>query len=165
MQSGKTGTYLFTAFEMVRLRLVKNVYIICGSSDTSLRAQAMKDLKEDFKSFRKEIRDSGDTEGAEALADAMLEGNINVYFSQDLGKLKDVSDESLIIHDESHMAQSKNNIPYKRFYQKNHLDKALMGDFSQLKKKLSYILGVSATPFSEIVSNKKVQTSDWTSEE
>ena len=165
MQSGKTGTYLFTAFEMVRLRLVKNVYIICGSSDTSLRAQAMNDLKEDFKSFRKEIRDSGDTEGAEALADAMLEGNINVYFSQDLGKLKDVSDESLIIHDESHMAQSKNNIPFKRFYQRNHLDRALMGDFSELKKKHCYILGVSATPFSEIVANKKVQTSDWTSEE
>lgn len=165
MQSGKTGTYLYVAFEMVRLRLVKNVYIICGSSDTSLRSQAMKDLKENFKSFRKEIRDSGDTEGAEALADAMLEGNINVYFSQDLGKLEDISDESLIIHDESHMAQSKNNIPYKRFYQKNNLDKALMGDFSVLKKKLSYILGVSATPFSEIVSNKKVQTSDWTSEE
>ena len=52
----------------------------------------MKDLKEDFKSFRKEIRDSGDTGGAEALADAMLEGNINVYFSQDLGKLEDISD-------------------------------------------------------------------------
>ena len=98
MQSGKTGTYLYVAFEMVRLRLVKNVYIICGSSDTSLRSQAMKDLKENFKSFRKEIRDSGDTEGAEALADAMLEGNINVYFSQDLGKLEDISDESLIWH-------------------------------------------------------------------
>lgn len=165
MQSGKTGTYLFTALEMVRIGLVKNVYIICGSSDTSLRAQAKDDLSKAFKVFRKETKDSGDSEGSEALADAMLEGNIGVYFSQDLNKLKEIQDESLIIHEESHMAQSKNNIPFKRFYQKNNLEKALMGDFTTLKEKRCYILGVSATPFSEIVANKKVETSDWTSEE
>ena len=99
------------------------------------------------------------------MADAKLEGNIGVYFSQDLSKLKEISDESLVIHEESHMAQSKNNIPFKRFYQKNNLEKALMGDFTTLKEKRCYILGVSATPFSEIVANKKVETSDWTSEE
>ena len=161
MQSGKTGTYLFTSLEMVRLGLVKNVAIICGSSDTSLRAQARDDMDIAFKSFQRETMVAGDLEGAIRLTDA----TIGVHFSQDLGKLDKISDESLIIHDESHMAQSKNNIPFKRFYQKNNLDKALMGDFSELKKKHCYILGVSATPFSEIVANKKVQTSDWTSEE
>lgn len=161
MQSGKTGTYLFTAMEMIRLGLVKNVYIICGSSDTSLRAQTKRDLDIALKGFQRETMISGDTDGAIRLIDAI----IGVYFSQDLGKLDKVPDESLVIHDESHMAQSKNNIPFKRFYQQNNLDKALMGDFSELKKKNCYILGVSATPFSEIVANKKVQTSDWTSEE
>jgi hypothetical protein len=161
MQSGKTGTYLFTALEMVRLGLIKNVAIICGSSDTSLRAQARDDMDIAFKGFQRETMVAGDLEGAIRLTDA----TIGVHFSQDLGKLDKISDESLIIHDESHMAQSKNNIPFKRFYQKNNLDKALMGDFSELKKKHCYILGVSATPFSEIVANKKVQTSDWTSEE
>lgn len=161
MQSGKTGTYLFTAMEMIRLGLVKNVYIICGSSDTSLRAQTKRDLDIALKGFQRETMISGDTDGAIRLIDAI----IGVYFSQDLGKLGEIPEESLVIHDESHMAQSKNNIPFKRFYQKNNLDKALMGDFSELKKKNCYILGVSATPFSEIVANKKVQTSDWTSEE
>lgn len=161
MQSGKTGTYLFTALEMVRIGLVKNVTIICGSSDTSLRAQARDDMDIAFKGFQRETMVAGDLEGAILLTDA----TIGVHFSQDLGKLDKIPDESLIIHDESHMAQSKNNIPFKRFYQKNNLDKALMGDFSELKKKHCYILGVSATPFSEIVANKKVQTSDWTSEE
>jgi len=161
MQSGKTGTYLFTALEMVRLGLIKNVNIICGSSDTSLRAQTRSDLDDALKSFQRETISGGDTDGALRLMDA----NIGVYFSQDLGKLKDISEETLIIHDESHMAQSKNNIPFKRFYQKNNLDKALMGDFSELVSKKCYILGVSATPFSEIVANKKVQTSDWTAEE
>lgn len=161
MQSGKTGTYLFTALEMIRLGLVKNVYIICGSSDTSLRAQAQGDMETSLKSFQEETMEGGDMEGALRLHRA----TIGVYFSQDLGKLDNIPDESLVVHDESHMAQSKNNIPFKRFYQKNNLDKALMGDFSEIKKKHFYILGVSATPFSEIVANKKVQTSDWTSEE
>lgn len=161
MQSGKTGTYLFTALEMVRLGIVKNVYIICGSSDTSLRAQTKGDLDDALKSFQEETMEARDMEGALRLHRA----TIGVYFSQDLGKLDEIPGETLIIHDESHMAQSKNNIPFKRFYQKNHLDKALMGDFTELKKKNYYILGVSATPFSEIVSNKKVQTEDWTSEE
>jgi hypothetical protein len=161
MQSGKTGTYLFTAMEMIRLGLVKNVYTICGSSDTSLRAQTKGDLDIALKGFLEETMEAHDMEGALRLHRA----TIGVYFSQDLGKLDEIPDESLVIHDESHMAQSKNNIPFKRFYQKNNLDKALMGDFSELKKKNCYILGVSATPFSEIVANKKVQTSDWTSEE
>lgn len=161
MQSGKTGTYLFTALEMVRLALVKNVTIICGSSDTSLRAQARDDLLTAFKSFQRETMVSGDMEGAIRLTDA----TIGIHFSQDLPKLGEISNETLVIHDESHMAQSKNNIPFKLFYQKNNLDKALMGDFSELKEKNCYILGVSATPFSEIVANKKVQTEEWTSEE
>ena len=161
MQSGKTGTYLFTAFEMVRLGLVKNITIICGSSDTSLRAQTRDDLLSAFKSFHRETMVSGDMDGAIRLIDA----TIGVHFSQDLHKLGEISDETLVVHDESHMAQSKNNIPFKNFYLKNHLDKALMGNFSELKRKNCYILGVSATPFSEIVANKKVQTSDWTTEE
>lgn len=161
MQSGKTGTYLFTALEMVRLGLVKHVAIICGSADTSLREQAIHDKDIAFKCFQRETISNGDTDGALRLMDATL----GVYFSQDLAKLDEITDETLIIHDESHMAQSKNNIPFKRFYQKNHLDKALMGDFSLLKQKKCYILGVSATPFSEIVANKKVQNSDWTLEE
>ena len=161
MQSGKTGAYLFTALEMIRLGLIKNVAIICGSSDTSLRAQAKGDLDTSLKEFQEETMENGDMEGALRLH----RSSIAVHFSQDLHKLAEIPDETLVIHDESHMAQSKNNIPFKRFYQKNKLDKALMGDFSDLKKKRCYILGVSATPFSEIVANKKVQTSDWTSEE
>jgi hypothetical protein len=170
MQSGKTGTYLFTAMEMVRLGLVKNVVIICGSSDTSLRAQTLKDLfgdEEDddddgaLKIYQRETMVKRDMEGALLIMNAKF----GVYFSQDLNKLKDISEETLVIHDESHLAQSRNNIPFKKFYQKNNLDKALFGDFTDLLEKKCYILGVSATPFSELVANKKVLTGDWTTEE
>ena len=159
MQSGKTGTYLFAAFEMVRQDLVDRVVIICGSSDTSLREQAKRDLDVAYKAFLMET--VGDNEGLTNLISA----DFGVFFSQDLAKIDEIDETTLIIHEESHMAQSKNNIPFKKFYQKNNLDKALMGDFTALKEKNNYILGVSATPFSEIVSNKKVQTGDWTTEE
>jgi len=161
MQSGKTGTYLFTAFEMIRLGIVTRVIIICGSSDTSLRSQSNKDMEVGMKEFQDYTLDLGDIEGARRL----LHADIGVFFSQDLAKVPEVVGETLIIHDESHMAQSKGNMPFKKFYQKNNIEKALAGDFSPLKEKGNYILGVSATPFSEIVANKKVQTGDWTSEE
>ena len=78
MQSGKTGTYLFTAFEMIRLGLVKNAAIICGSSDTSLRAQAQSDMETSLKTFQEETMEAGDMEGALRLHRA----TIGVYFSQ-----------------------------------------------------------------------------------
>jgi hypothetical protein len=161
MQSGKTGAYLFTALEMVRQDIVDRVVIICGSSDTSLRSQTKRDLDVTYKAFQMETLRNQDVDGATNLVSA----TIGVFFSQDLAKIDEIDETTLIIHDESHMAQSKNNIPFKKFYLKNNLEKALMGDFTALRAKSNYILGVSATPFSEIVANKKVTTSDWTTEE
>ena len=158
MQSGKTGTYLCCAFEMIRLDLVDHVFIICGSSDTSLKEQAKRDMELAFKTFKRSVRD---VDQRDLLDDATVE----VFFSQDMAKSPEIGEKTLIIHDECHMAQSKNNIPFKMFYQKNNLDGALMGDFSVLKAKNNYILGVSATPFSEIISNKKVLINDWSAEE
>lgn len=161
MQSGKTGTYLCVALQMVRLGLVERVVIICGSSDTSLRSQTKKDLAVAMKGYGREVNHSGDVDGM----DRLLEVDIDVFFSQDLADIGEIGTKTLIIHDESHMAQSKNNIPYKLFYQQNNLTDALMGDSTLLNEKDNFILGVSATPFSEIVANKKVSCDDWTAEE
>jgi hypothetical protein len=161
MQSGKTGTYLFTAFEMIKTGIIEKVIIICGSSDTSLRDQASSDMVYSKQVYLDEIDPEGNL--PRRVTDKF--NNISVFFSQDLKKVPGITENTLIIHEESHMAQSKNNIPFKKFYQKNNLDKALFGDFTRLREANNYILGVSATPFSEIVANKKVQTKDWTSEE
>tara|TARA_B110000208_G_C11794644_1_gene438999 strand:- start:21 stop:2138 length:2118 start_codon:yes stop_codon:yes gene_type:complete len=163
MQSGKTGAYLYTSFEMVRRGIVERVVIICGSSDTSLRDQTKMELEGAYDAFLMETMRNQDLDGAMKLGTARQK--FGVFFSQDLKSIDDIGTKTLIIHDESHMAQSKNNTPYKAFYQKNKLADALMGDFTLLNEKNNYILGVSATPFSEIVSNKKVQTGDWTTEE
>lgn len=150
MQSGKTGSYLFTGYEMIRQDMIDRVIVICGSAETSLREQAMKDQVDKFKSYLQELLSLKDNEGVTRL----LGASIDVHFSNDLSQISCVQNRTLIIHEECHMAQSKGNKPYKEFYETNKLEGALLGDFSQLKSPhFNYILGVSATPFSEIVAN------------
>ena len=156
MQSGKTGSYLFTAFEMIRLGIVDRVVVICGSAETSLREQAKDDALKDFKYFQCELLKNQDTEGVLKLTLA----DIGIHFSNDLSEISSITTRTLIIHEECHMAQSKGNKPYKEFYRQNGLERALMGDFTHLRESSIYILGVSATPFSELVANYRVSQED-----
>jgi len=151
MQSGKTSAYLYIAFEMIRTGMIKRVIIICGSAETSLRDQARADVSSMRDEYQMALIEKGDRDGQMKL----LKGQIDVCFSNELKNVKDVTDHTLVIHEECHMAQSKGNKPYKEFYKKNHLEGALLGDFRSLRENSNFILGVSATPFSEIVSNHK----------
>ena len=150
MQGGKTGTYLHTAFKMMNLGRVEHVYILSGSADKSLKEQAYTDLSEAL--------------GALPLALRPKSKNIHILFSNDLGSATRIPDNTLLIHDECHMAQSKDNRPFK-FYKKNGIHKALSGAFGTLHERNILILGVSATPFSEITSNQKVLNDDWSPSE
>lgn len=156
MQSGKTGTYLFAAFEMIRLGLVERVVIICGSAETSLRKQARDDKEEALKAYQRELLGNDDKDGLAHL----LTGKIDVHFSNDLSEINEITTRTLIVHEECHMAQSKNNKPYKEFYKVNGLERALLGNFKVLRDNTNYILGVSATPFSELVANLRVSSND-----
>jgi hypothetical protein len=146
MQSGKTGTYLACAKAMLESGQVNEVLIISGSSDRSLRDQAKSDAKKIF----------GKTDYSD---------KVTVMFSQDLNTLLETPDptiegNTLIIHDECHLAQSKNNRP-NEYYERMGLDGALKGDFSVLRERHIKILAVSATPFSEITSNYKISSDEW----
>ena len=99
------------------------------------------------------------------LLQSMLKEKIKVYWSQDLNKITEIKDKTLIIHDESHSAQSKNNIPYREFYKKHGLKNVLHGDNSQLKERSIWLLNVSATPFSELVCNEKIKQGCLTDDE
>lgn len=156
MQSGKTGSYLFTAYEMVRKGVVNRVIIICGSAETSLREQAKDDEKSAQKAYQEELINMNDMDGVKRIIFA----DIGVHFSNDLSGIRSVTENTLIVHEECHMAQSKTNKPYKEFYRQNGLEGALLGDFSKLREKKNYILGVSATPFSEIVANHRISNED-----
>jgi hypothetical protein len=161
MQSGKTGCYLFIAYEMIRLGVVDRAVIICGSAETSLREQAKKDKKDALVAYQHELLDNDDKDGLSRL----LNGKVDVHFSNDLADINEIGGRTLIVHEECHMAQSKSNKPYKEFYRKNGLEGALLGDFARLRDNSIYILGVSATPFSELVANHRVIMDDRDEEE
>ena len=153
MQSGKSGAYLRLALESIHSKKFKRVLIISGSRDTSLKGQTIKNLEEAIESFSKEVN-GDDWEDWSYVAS----GRISVCWSQDMDKNIKVSDLSdiLIINDESHYAQSKTNIPYINFFSKFGIEKSLSGDFSSLKEKNIRILSVSATPFSELIQDHKM---------
>ena len=156
MQSGKTGTYLFAAYEMIRLAMIDRAVIICGSAETSLRKQARDDKEEALKAYQRELLDTDDKDGLARL----LTGRVDVHFSNDLSEINEITTRTLVVHEECHMAQSKSNKPYKEFYRINGLEGALLGDFKVLRDNSNYILGVSATPFSELVANLRVSSND-----
>jgi len=152
MQSGKTGTYLKVALDAVDQNLVTHVMILSGSRDTSLRSQTKQDVKEAIRLFCTE--GNGGRQMTDETKKKQLKSAIHVYWSQDLKDISEVSDSTLIIHDESHAAQSKHNRPFVDFYKKHKLDRVLCGDNSQIKGRHIYLLNVSATPFSEIICDK-----------
>ena len=152
MQSGKSGTYLYLALECVHRGFFDKALIICGSRDTTLRDQTKNSLDEAIESY---VGDKTASYREGMVLMRKLKNSIKVHWNQDLSKVK-VGMNSLIINDESHTAQSKGNIPYKKFWKKNGLAPCLHGDFSPLGKKNIRVLSVSATSFSECVENLKV---------
>jgi len=93
-----------------------------------------------------------------------LTSAIKIHWANDLNKINEIPKNTLIIHDESHYAQSMHNRPYK-FYKKHRIGLALKGDDHEIRKKNIHILSVSATPFSEYISNQKVKGDIYNNEE
>ena len=189
MQSGKTGTYLRTAFRTIELGYHDQVIIISGSRDTTLRTQANKDLEKAIESYCNTDEIEDELKKVEALPEKYrtsldieiqntktifeakkklkkeLKPNISVAFGQDLKDIESVKDNTLIIHDESHAAQSKDNKPYEDFYKKHNIERSLYGDTSQISGRNIHILDVSATPMSALLSNEKIKKNEWDKEE
>ena len=158
MQSGKTGTYLKVAFDAIRLGIVETVLIISGSRDTSLRGQAQADLAENILDYCIETYKNIEFIDGISMKNMVkkLSNGVNVFWSQDLKTITELKSKTLIIHEESHAAQSKTNKPYMDFYFKHNIEKALYGDLETidyLKENKIWIMNVSATPFSEIIAN------------
>ena len=142
-QSGKSGTYLNLAIDSIESGLYEQVIIITGVDDISLYEQVNKNIQE--------------------VLEQKYENSVSKYnqMKQQIKHLKPselkravVSNNTLIIHDESHYAQSTMNRPYK-FFKKIGLDGCLLSEHNIriLDEKNIAILSVSATPFSELIQN------------
>lgn len=126
MQSGKTGTFHKVARVMLNRRIVDRVYIISGSNETELYSQA----KEDAAAFNPDKL-----------------SQISVIFRQDFAKSTMELNRTLIIVEESHLDQNQGQ-QMDKFLKKHGL--TLNGTTDSMRTNDTYILSVSATPFSEV---------------
>lgn len=133
-QSGKSGTFHKVAQLMLTgeepQRIVDRVYILCGSSETRLRDQAKKDAM-----FFNPMHYAA--------------GAIRVIFHSEFEKTHDINvHRALIIVDESHLDQNATQ-KFKEFAHRNGFE--FTGeDFESMRETETYILSVSATPYSEL---------------
>ena len=162
MQSGKSGTYYRLALEAVHQGFFESVCIICGSRDTALRGQTEEGLARAITTFACTVTSDQYAYHPDETRDIIKDGlvtkfarSIKIHFNQDL-KGVSIGDKCLIINDESHTAQSKDNVPFKEFWMKNGLSACLHGDFTALLAREIRVLSVSATSFSECVENQRV---------
>jgi hypothetical protein len=158
MQSGKTDTFLLTAFECLRTNMVKNVVIFTGNSDLILKQQTIDSIEnfsfkyQEFLNEKHGIVYHGRMEWPNVFQ--TWRRKISVLWSSDLAKKRSVCvetqiTETLFIWEESHYAQSNNMLPFE-FMKMNSL--SANGKDSVLKSYNNLVLSVSATPFSEFAA-------------
>jgi hypothetical protein len=141
MQSGKTGTSLYYAFQMLKMGKCQRTIIMTGSRDTALREQWEENVEshlEEFAPTTKEFR--------------AMSKKVSVYFGQDLEKVDSAEiADSVIIWDESHYGQTKDQTLFT-FFSRMGIYTAIKGQNESLDEKNIFILSVSATPAAEISS-------------
>lgn len=164
MQMGKTGVYWYTIMKMLlnKPNAVDNVFIISGNRETTLHQQVYDDKHTYRKLF---FNQNENIKGfsRETIKDMKRKSkkNIHIIWGGQLSKQivsNVVPNNSLIVWDEAHYAQSKNNAPDK-FFRFNSLDTLVNGtvSYDEINTRNIKLLNVSATPFSELIvnSNKK----------
>lgn len=154
MQSGKTDVFYLVAFEMLRNKMVEQVYLLCGSSHLDLRKQHriddpdMKALYNKYHLFLEKQIGLPTEDVLSMITD--IQSRIHVVFGKQTKKTLLPESDFLIIHDESHYAQTKGHLPDKFLQQ---CGVTLNGDKTAMAQKNIYYLSVSATPISELSQN------------
>lgn len=143
MQSGKTGVFMYVAFSMIQMGKVKQVVILCGSNEKDLHDQLKKDRDDYAEAF---VGEQGLSfrQGAQ-LCDILI-NSVKIIKSSDLESYT-ISNETLVIWDESHFAQGIHNLP-NRMLERSGLKVTGTPSSDELwAAKKCYFMSVSATPF------------------
>jgi hypothetical protein len=150
MQSGKTDTYTLAACECVRIGLIDNIMIICGSPDLELKKDLIKKVNyfihttynhylEDVIKMNRDERD---------LLIEKISKNYQIIWGTELKKMNGINPtRTLFILEESHFGQSK-NMMMDNFLKKVGI--CANGDRELLQRYQNLVISVSATGFSEI---------------
>ena len=152
MQSGKTGTYLYVACEMIRRGMVDSVIIMTGCREVVLREQCNQDKQKFIDAYLDHYSTLMNGADLNSLRKRLVKAEVR--WGPKL-KTTTLQDKTLVIWEESHFAQGKINEPYK-WFKENDIYKALSGDFSTIRERGIKILSVSATPFSELINDLKI---------
>ena len=149
IQSGKTGCYMLTACEMLYQNKVKKCVIISGMPDKELEAQTMKHKKTAIMKLRYILLNEREMEQEEVETKlSEIEENIVICWGVEIHKYKDDISDTCFFIDESHYAQNK-EMKIDKFFGKHGI-RLNGGNWELLNDKNTYIITVSATPFSEI---------------
>jgi len=156
MQSGKTTTYYLTATVMLMKRLVDKVIIFSGNFENELKIQINEDknkLIDHLIRNRSALDTFGNDMNIFELTHYIRENLIVLWGGREMKKYEGhcSTDRVLYIWDESHAAQNKINMPAKFL---KDVEISACGYQDNLEEQNSYMLSVSATPFSEISDNK-----------
>jgi len=126
VQSGKTGTYQYLIRMMFATNMIDRAYIVCGSHETELRDQCLRDVREWNSAYERQIK---------------------VIFRQDFKKSTMSKRRTLIVVDETHLVCEKDQT-LSRFLQRHQV--TLGGTTPMMRRDQIYILSVDATPFAEL---------------
>ena len=157
MQMGKSGTYWYVILNTLfdKSNGIENVIIISGNREIELHQQVHDD-KAAYRKWFLNLPETIDAYSKEELKKMKVKSKKNIQIlwgSQLLSTNYAVPNNTLIVWDEAHYAQSENNTPDK-FFKLNNLDTLINGTVShdEIKARNIKILNVSATPFSELVA-------------
>jgi hypothetical protein len=160
MQMGKSGTYWYVIFNMLfdKANNIDNIIVISGNRERDLHSQ----VKNDFKAYTKWYVDNCGETDAKIIRSMKnkCKNSVSILWGTHLSSRKtktpipEVKDNTLIVWDESHYAQSKKNTP-DLFFSRNNLDKLVNNNIEceDIKKRNIKLLNVSATPFSELIAH------------
>lgn len=168
MQSGKTNAFLLFAGEMLRQEKIENVIIFTGNRDNELKNQLIDEIRGSNKKqsffdlkYTKYLIDYlnlfSELTGWERHQRIInlvnnIKRKIMVVWGTEIKKKanKIPKENSLFIFEESHFAQSLNQMPDIFF---GTIGLPPNGDKRILEEKGNYIFSISATPFSELYDN------------
>jgi hypothetical protein len=161
MQSGKTNTYYFVIAEMIRKGRVGKGVIFSGSSEKELRDQVEDSKNEFFVKYKHYLchelnqneEDNLCKDSADDLCD-YISKCITVVWSSELKKYNQDPRNTFFVWDESHYAQNQGMRPGDFL---RNIGICPTGDTTHLYTIGSYLLSVSATPFSEISDNSHLE--------
>lgn len=156
MQSGKTETYLLTAWEMVRRTgKIENVVIFSGNSEIYLKGQLTATLKGNIFRDKYEAYLSDKVDNPKACLQALEQWaqfdselpKFQILWGIEIKKYRGPSRNTLFIWEESHYAQTLKQSP-DTFLQRMGISPN--GDIETFTKKENFMISISATPFSEL---------------